>query len=78
MLSHIRQLKLTADNDVIYPDGQIGSNIYDLIKYFVSDVNFSPPRPSDSKQFQKLLEAVPKSAFGRGRDNQSMTWKELY
>jgi hypothetical protein len=82
MLNNIKDVNLNDNNRIIYPDKTVGSNIFDLVKYFVSDINFSPARPLDSEKFETLLDGVPLSAFGRGRKSRvaehKMKWKTLY
>ena len=55
LLSRLKKLHLTDDNRIIYSDQSIGSNIFDLLTYFVSDVKNKTPRPLDSETFQALL-----------------------
>jgi hypothetical protein len=53
------------DQRVVYPGGEVGSHIADLIKYFVS----KPPRerPLDAPQFESLImkAGVPSDAVIR-------------
>jgi len=62
-------LKLNDQNQIIYADNSIGSNIHDLLRYFTSSVHMSPGRPFDANQFSNLIEktGVPDSALGYGR-----------
>jgi hypothetical protein len=56
---------LNDDQRVVYPGGEVGSHIADLIKYFVS----KPPRerPLDAPQFESLImkAGVPSDAVIR-------------
>ena len=56
-------IKLTDKDRVIYENGQLGSHILDLVKYFVS--TFQTDRPVDAPKFAKLMDkaGVPNSAI---------------
>lgn len=59
-------VKLNEQQRVIYPpNGQLGSHILDLVKYFVS--TFPTDRPLDAPKFSKLMvrAGVPNSAIAK-------------
>ena len=88
------KISLTKEGNVVYPDQSVGSNLYDLLKYFTTPKHMSPPRPFDASEFQQLMNenGVPLSALGSGKSldrteklnettqkhNTLKHWKTLY
>jgi hypothetical protein len=75
LITHLGDsIKLNSDKRVVYKDGEVGSNIIDLIKYFVSNVK---KRPIDAPRFEELImmSNVPQNVL-RQR-NQTVEWYSL-
>ncbi len=63
-------LKLDDQNRVLYPPNDVpGSNVYDLVSFFLTPANIPRPRPVDAPRFGQLLlrQKVPLSLIGKGR-----------
>lgn len=61
------RIKTDSDDRVIYDDGQIGSHLLDLIRFFVLPTTMNVSRPIDASKFGIWLKikGVPNSAVGR-------------
>ena len=81
LFGYLKNVKLDSDNRVIYVDGSIGSTLYDLMRYFITDTgHFSAPKPIDSDTFKhQFLSGVPSAAFGKNKTHEKhkFEWKTL-
>jgi hypothetical protein len=70
---------------IIYEDGELGSHLVDLIKYFVYPEFLKLKRPADAVKFALLLKHkdVPESVLGRSLvlkqdvPSSSIKWRRL-
>ena len=61
---HHLQPRLDVNDKVIYPDETVGSHLYSLLKYFLSDLPSKQPRPPDGQKFEELMKnKVPDHLF---------------
>ena len=69
LLHYLGHINIADNGCIIYSDQSKGSNLFDLVKYIISDINFAPARPVDIDKFLHLLKlkGVPDAALGRGR-----------
>lgn len=67
MLLHYLEghVQLNDQQRVVYANGQLGSHIVDLVKYFVA--SYHTDRPIDAPKFQKLMirAGVPNDAIAK-------------
>lgn len=78
ILHHLQdRITLNDIQRVVYDDGTVGSNVLDLIRYFVSP--FVKERPIDAPDFKKMMNdaGVPEFVFAKKRDNILSNWKML-
>lgn len=71
-------LKLSPTHKVIYADGEIGSHIIDLLRYFLSQ--FVTDRPLDAPKFTAMMQSigVPNSVLAKRINSSAATqWKKL-
>ena len=83
VIGHLNNIKLDTNNRVIYRDGTVGSTLYDLVRYFITNSgHFSAPKPIDADQFKHhFLNGVPTAAFGKNKTHEKastgLTWITL-
>jgi hypothetical protein len=80
LLSYINDVKRTENDRIIYGDGEVGSHLVDLIKYFVYPEFLKLKRPQDAVKFALLLKEkdIPPSILGRQLSlTNNVQWKRL-
>ncbi len=65
----LKNVTLTPDNRVLYPDGEVGSSVLDVVRYFVTSIKLPVKMPVDGIKLANLIHewSFPYSAFGFGK-----------
>ena len=74
----LKYIRLNADDQVVYEDGQIGSNIIDLARYFI--LPKQSRRPMDAPNFEAIVNrsGMPRSVLRQPAkiNKEPFEWKQ--
>ncbi|MCP3681356.1 MAG: hypothetical protein GY861_01575 [bacterium] len=64
-----QKVTISSDSRIQYPDGEMGSPILDIVKYFTTSSKIPVKMPFDGIKLSRLIEqwSFPEAAFGNGK-----------